>query len=824
MTFLSDGSAPPALLVRIDGMERSLSAARQPWRFGSTPASTLPVPPGAPELWFTLMFAAVWALRLHDERTEVWLDGTPMTGRLTVPLPRAGSAPCRIVLRREGVGVDIVLGDGAVGPADRRRTADTTPRPRPAPSAAPVPAPPPVPTPAPAPTPPRADGPRTRWHPRDDHEMTIGRSGTGADIELPGPNVARRHAVVRRTARGNVVLRDTSGHLGTYVNGRRMLVTTLAPGAGFTIGSHILEVGPEGELSTRALTPPDALTCHGLNARYRGADRPTLAGVDFSLPVGQVMAVIGPSGAGKSTLCRALLGEMAGADGEVRLAGRPLVANGSRPSHLVSFVPQTSGLHADLTARETLLMAARLRLARDLSPAGRAEHVDRVLRDLRLAQDGVADKPVAGLSGGQLRRVSIGLELLSDPALLILDEPTSGLDEGLDRDIMTLLRRFASSRGCAVVVVTHSMANLELADTVLAVTGDRDGGRVGYFGPPDGLCAAFGAAHHAEVMDRLRQGQVTSHRAPATARPARASGPRTDPAGSDGPRAHPARNTRHAKVGRTTALLTLREMKRLRARPYRLLQPLVLYPCLTVLLAGWAASPGLGGTPETNHSVPTALSVITICTAFFAMALSFSSVVGDRDLIEREIRWGVPARAAVVSKALVAAALTVLQAGLTLVGYAWWKNPPGTPALDSPLWPHAWSGPALTLPVLALASTGLGLLISATSRQLERVTFTLMGIVAVLVVLTGLLIPLGDTSAPGTALMSAVSFATPTRWGVAALGADVGLNRFQNRPPDAMWTHDASHVLVSCAALGLLALAFVAFASFVLTRQTRRRL
>ncbi|MFJ2890587.1 ATP-binding cassette domain-containing protein [Streptomyces sp. NPDC087305] len=815
MTFLSDGNAPPELLVRIDGQERRLSAARQPWRFGSAPTSTLPVSPGAPELWFTLMFAAVWALRLHDEQTEVWLDDTPVTGRQTVPLPHVGSAPCRVFLRRGGIGVDIVLGDGVPVAVGQWHTTDTAPRPRTATSAVPTPAPTPV---------ARADASRTRWRLLVDHDMTIGRTGTGADIELSGPNVARHHAVVRRTVRGNLVLRDTSGHLGTYVNGRRMLVATLSRGASFTIGSHILEVGPEGELSTRSLTPPDALTCHGLNARYRGAKRPGLADVDFSLPLGHVMAVIGPSGAGKSTLCRALLGEMADADGDVRLAGSQLVANGSRPSHLVSFVPQVDSLHFDLTVRETLLMAVRLRLARDLTPARRAEHVDHVLRDLHLAQDGIADKPTGSLSGGQRRRVSIGLELLSDPALLILDEPTSGLDEGLDRDMMTLLRRFASSRGCAVIVVTHSTANLELADTVLAVTSGPDGGRVGYLGPPDGLCAAFGAAHHAEVMDRLREGHATPRRASVTAHPARTSGNGTDHGGSDGPRARPAKSARHSGVGRTTALLALRETKRLRARPYRLLQPLILYPCLTVLLTGWAAAHGLSGTADTNHSMPTALSVITICTAFFAMALSFSSVVGDRELIEREIRWGVPARAAVTSKALVAAALTVLQAGLTTVGYAWWKDPPGAPALDGPLWPHAWSGPALALPLLALASTSLGLLISATSRQLERVTFTLMGIVAGIVVLTGLLIPLGDTAEPGTGVLSAVSFAAPTRWGVAALGADVGLNQFRNRTPDAMWTHDASHVIGACAALGLLALAFVALAALILTRQTRRRL
>ncbi|MFC8428071.1 ATP-binding cassette domain-containing protein [Streptomyces sp. NPDC057253] len=811
MAFLSDENAPPELLVRIDGRERLLSAAGQPWRFGSAATSTLPVPPSAPELWFTLMFTAVWALRLHDEQTEVWLGDTPMSGRLTVPLPQDGSAPSRVFLRREGTCVDLFLGNGSgTAPDGQRQSVDVVLGPRnTAPRAVPGP---------------RGNASATRWPLSVDRDTTIGRTGAGADIELSGPNVAGRHAVVRRTARGNVVLRDFSGHLGTYVNGRRMLVATLSPGTVFTIGSHIIEVGPEGELSTRLPTAPDALTCQGLSALYRGPEPRGLIDVDFSLPLGQVMAVIGPSGAGKSTLCRALLGEMADADGDLRLAGSRLAAHGGRPSHLVSFVPQTDSLHLDLTARETLLMAARLRLARDLTPVRRAEQVDRMLRDLRLEQDGIAHRPIRRLSGGQRRRVSIGLELLSEPALLILDEPTSGLDEGLDRDIMTLLRRFASSRGCAVVVVTHSTANLELADTVLAITGSPDGGRVGYFGPPDDLCAAFGVTRHADVMERLREGHVTLRRSPTDTGLARTPTTGSDRGGSDGSRARPVRGARHSGVGRTTALLALREIKRLQARPQRLLQPLILYPFLSVLLSGWAAVHGLGGTAETNRSMPTVVSVLTICTAFFAMAVSFSSVVGDREIIERETRWGVPARAAVVSKALVAAVLVVLQAGLTVVGYAWWKAAPVAPALGASVWPHAWSGPALALPLLALASAGLGLLISATSRQLERVTFVLMGIVAGLVVLTGLLIPLGDASEPGTGVLSAVSLGAPTRWGVAALGADVDLNQFRSRPPDAMWNHDASHVAEACAALGLLAMVFVALAALILTRQTRQRL
>ena len=100
------------------------------------------------------------------------------------------------------------------------------------------------------------------------------------------------------------------------------------------------------------------------------------------------------------------------------------------------------------------------------------------------------------------------MELLSDPLLLVLDEPTSGLDEGLDRKMMDSLRTVAA-KDCAVIVVTHSMVNLDRADKVLALTGS---GRLAFFGPPTELLDAFGATNYADVMDQLRADRVTAAR------------------------------------------------------------------------------------------------------------------------------------------------------------------------------------------------------------------------------------------------------------------------------------------------------------------------
>lgn len=199
-----------------------------------------------------------------------------------------------------------------------------------------------------------------------------------------------------------------------------------------------------------------------------------------SFPVGAkcLLAVVGPSGAGKSTLLGALTGLRPADRGTVLYDGRDLYRDYAELRSRIGLVPQDDILHSQLTVRRALTYAAELRFPQDTAKAERQARVDEVIGELGLEQR--ADLPIHSLSGGQRKRVSVALELLTKPSLLFLDEPTSGLDPGMDRSVMNMLRDLADD-GRTVIVVTHSVLNLEGCDRLLVLA---PGGRIAYFGAP----------------------------------------------------------------------------------------------------------------------------------------------------------------------------------------------------------------------------------------------------------------------------------------------------------------------------------------------------
>jgi ABC transport system ATP-binding/permease protein len=215
-----------------------------------------------------------------------------------------------------------------------------------------------------------------------------------------------------------------------------------------------------------------------------------LNGVSFFLYPGELCGLIGPSGAGKSTLMKLLLGLRPPTSGRVLLDSCPISECSS-----LGYVPQDDALHRNLTVRQSLHFASQLRL-NNLTAELREERARVVCEQLGLSER--LDLKVRSLSGGQRKRVSVALELLSKPRVLVLDEPTSGLDPGLEATMMKIFKKVASD-GRILMVATHAMQSLAHCDVLAVIVK----GNLAYFGPPAESLEWFKADSHSDIFGRL---------------------------------------------------------------------------------------------------------------------------------------------------------------------------------------------------------------------------------------------------------------------------------------------------------------------------------
>ncbi len=488
--------------------------------------------------------AGGWVVRDADSRNGTFHNGRRIGEiRLDGPLELAlGSAsdgtPLRITLEQapaaSGVGAAATVMPPAVQvvppppppppprpeavapPPPRPEAVQPPPPPRPA-AVAPPPArrpdpvaPPPPPPPArvtpPAPTPPPAvgsegaaqEGAATRpgaavTPPREEdipksvlgkfqqvHRPSVARFRIGRapdnDLALDGdPRASRYHAELRRLDQGGVELVDLNSHNGTFLNGQRIHRAAVHEGDIVGVGNHVFQFH-NGALEEFTQTDGADLEVAGIHVVIDG--HALLDGVSFSVPSRSMLAVVGPSGAGKTTLLRALTGFSRPTHGAIRFGGRDLYADYDELRARIGYVPQEDLVHEQLTVRQELEFAGQLRLPSDLGHAGISKRAEEVMAELGLSSR--TELRNEKLSGGQRKRVSVGLELLTEPALLYLDEPTSGLDPGNERQVMQVLRTLADG-GRIVVVVTHSTQSIDVADRVLFLA---TGGHMAYYGPP----------------------------------------------------------------------------------------------------------------------------------------------------------------------------------------------------------------------------------------------------------------------------------------------------------------------------------------------------
>ena len=324
--------------------------------------------------------------------------------------------------------------------------------------------------------------------------VTIGRS-TDNDVVIQDVLASRHHAFLIQTPLGTEI-RDSHSVNGTFVNGVRVGSAVLTEGDVVTIGNVDLVFTRDTLVRrTEAATRTGGLEVNSVCFTIDG--KQLLDHISLTARPGTLTAIIGGSGAGKTTLSRLIAGYTSPSSGTVTFEGHNIHTEYASLRSRIGMVPQDDVVHRQLTVNQALGYAAELRLPPDTSKADRDQVVAQVLEELELTKH--ADTRVDKLSGGQRKRASVALELLTGPSLLILDEPTTGLDPALDRQVMMMLRQLADA-GRVVLVVTHSVSYLDVCDQLLLVA---PGGKTAFLGPPSQIGAAMGTSNWADIFAKV---------------------------------------------------------------------------------------------------------------------------------------------------------------------------------------------------------------------------------------------------------------------------------------------------------------------------------
>ncbi|MDG9713811.1 ABC transporter ATP-binding protein/permease [Streptomyces sp. DH10] len=658
------------------------------------------------------------------------------------------------------------------------------------------------------------------------HQFSLGRVmriGRALENELVVSDlqVSRHHAEFHSTPDGRMEIRDLGSHNGTYVNGQpipkggtQLLGPADVVGVGHStfriVGDRLEEFVDTGEVSFSA---------RHLTVTVDGGKQ-ILKDVSFGVPEKSLIAVIGPSGSGKSTLLKALTGYRPADQGEVLYDNRNLYKQFAELRQRIGLVPQDDILHKELTVKKALKYAAKLRFPADTTAAERDARIDEVLRELKL--DIHKEKKVTSLSGGQRKRVSVALELLTKPSLIFLDEPTSGLDPGMDRDVMQLLRGLADD-GRTVLVVTHSVAELAICDKLLVMA---PGGSVAYFGPPEEALNFFGYDTWADVFsafenyrdyDWAGRWKGSQHYQMYAAD--------IDAVAPQSVQVAPMQAMKPPKPqGWMSQFVTLvRRYVSVIVSDKGFLALMVILPAVLGAVSllidadrGLLPNPP---NPQTGRIIPngtatTVLLILAVGACFAGAANSVRELIKERVIYERERATGLSRSAYLMSKVFVLGMITVLQGLLVgVIGFSSREIPEEGLVLGSATLVE------LSIPIMALGFTSMmfGLIISSLVKTAEKTMPLLVMFAIIQVVFTGCLFALH-----GSIGVNQFSFLMPSRWAVAASGATLDFNKIS--PPetagdnDPLWEHTVGVWAMDMGAL----LALGVICGFFVARFLRR--
>ncbi len=383
-------------------------------------------------------------------------------------------------------------------------------------------------------------------------DIKIGRDSINCDIHVHHPYVSRQHAIISVDKNLNALITDCKSANGTILNGNLMMSGSTCNFKEFdivTIGStkiinlktaiiynmpksasHVdthensesqysiyiedKEIVDADIIKSRVILSDEYARRGGVELRVEditkivpckkgtgidgGDKKHILKDVSFTIYPGELVAILGGSGAGKTTLMNAINGFEPATSGMVYFNGNDLYKNYPVYKSQIGYVPQQDIVYDNLTMFDMLVYVAKLRLPSDITKEEITMRVDEVLKAMALEKH--RDTLIKKMSGGQRKRASIAVELISDPSLFFLDEPTSGLDPEAETNLMKQLQMLSSKRGKTIIVITHTLQNIHLFDKVIFMA---PGGKLCYYGSPNDAKKFFDVENLADAYEKI---------------------------------------------------------------------------------------------------------------------------------------------------------------------------------------------------------------------------------------------------------------------------------------------------------------------------------
>ncbi len=588
-----------------------------------------------------------------------------------------------------------------------------------------------------------------------DGDNSIGRAAD-CDIRIKNVAVSRYHAGIRKVQNQYYVF-DNGSTNGVFVNGSRIVKPyCLSNKDIFTILNTTFIY--DGDVLYYKVNPEGiALEIHDLNKDVpaKGGKKTILDKVSLSIQPNEFVAIIGGSGAGKTTLMTAMSGFDSKVTGQVYCNGTNLRENFQTLKNIIGFVPQQDIIYENITLKKMLYYTAKMKMPQDTSNAEIDERIEEVLGMVELSEH--KDTYIRRLSGGQKKRASIAVELLANPGLFFLDEPTSGLDPGTEEHLMRTLSKLSKEQEKTIVMVTHTINNLDLCDKVIIM---GYGGRLCYCGSPAGIKDFFRTDDLVKVYDIITadpKGWETKFRMsginPVNVHASQEGGEPIKPRKVNG----------FAQLGILTRRYTTLIMNDMQRLALIFGQPLIIGLLLTLV----------AGTGIYEKFTETQSILFTLMSGGIWMGLlnTIQEVNKERVILKREYMGNLKLPIYMLSKYIVQGVISLIQAVILVVTFVLVK---GTPSCKGVIISNATVEMIVLIFLTIYASAGMGLLLSSITKSADRAMAIAPFVLIIQLIFSGILFEL-------TGATDKISYVTFSRWAMESIGSTCNLNELE--PP-----------------------------------------